>query len=85
MFLELLVKKINKANRFVTKLLSHFATSLSLWNFIFFFSSEILRVIDSLQLTAVKKVATPADWKVITFARVMSRLVDVPWGVSGAQ
>ncbi|KAK2713557.1 peroxiredoxin-6-like [Artemia franciscana] len=24
---------------------------------------EILRVIDSLQLTAVKKVATPADWK----------------------
>ena len=26
--------------------------------------SEILRVIDSLQLTAYKKVATPADWKV---------------------
>ena len=24
---------------------------------------EILRVIDSLQLTATKKVATPADWK----------------------
>ena len=26
--------------------------------------SEILRVVDSLQLTAEKKVATPADWKV---------------------
>jgi len=26
--------------------------------------SEILRVIDSIQLTATKKVATPADWKV---------------------
>ena len=26
--------------------------------------SEILRVIDSLQLTARKKVATPVDWKV---------------------
>ncbi|XP_067662403.1 1-Cys peroxiredoxin-like [Haliotis asinina] len=25
--------------------------------------SEILRVIDSLQLTATKKVATPGDWK----------------------
>lgn len=25
---------------------------------------EILRVVDSLQLTAGKKVATPADWKV---------------------
>ena len=25
--------------------------------------SEILRVVDSLQLTAVKKVATPVDWK----------------------
>ena len=24
---------------------------------------EVLRVIDSLQLTAVKKVATPADWQ----------------------
>ena len=24
---------------------------------------EVLRVIDSLQLTAVKKVATPADWR----------------------
>ena len=31
---------------------------------IFFYCSEILRVIDSLQLTAIKKVATPADWKV---------------------
>jgi hypothetical protein len=30
-----------------------------------FFSSEILRVVDSLQLTAHKKVATPADWEVI--------------------
>jgi len=27
------------------------------------FFSEILRVIDSLQLTAYKKVATPADWE----------------------
>ena len=26
--------------------------------------SELLRVIDSLQLTATKKVATPADWEV---------------------
>jgi len=26
--------------------------------------SEILRVIDSLKLTARKKVATPVDWKV---------------------
>ena len=26
--------------------------------------SEIVRVIDSLQLTAYKKVATPANWKV---------------------
>lgn len=26
--------------------------------------SEILRVVDSLQLTASKKVATPVDWKV---------------------
>lgn len=26
--------------------------------------SEIIRVLDSLQLTATKKVATPADWKV---------------------
>ena len=31
---------------------------------IFFYCSEILRVIDSLQLTAIKKVATPADWNV---------------------
>ena len=30
----------------------------------FFLSSELLRVIDSLQLTATKKVATPADWEV---------------------
>lgn len=28
---------------------------------------EILRVIDSLQLTAQKKVATPVDWKVNNF------------------
>lgn len=28
---------------------------------------EILRAIDSLQLTATKKVATPVDWKVETF------------------
>lgn len=27
--------------------------------------NEILRVIDSLQLTAEKKVATPVDWKVV--------------------
>jgi hypothetical protein len=30
----------------------------------FFFSSEILRAVDSLQLTEKKRVATPADWKV---------------------
>jgi hypothetical protein len=29
-----------------------------------FFTSEILRVVDSLQLTEMKKVATPVDWKV---------------------
>ena len=32
--------------------------------FVFNSSSELLRVIDSLQLTATKKVATPADWEV---------------------
>jgi len=31
---------------------------------LFFFPSEILRAVDSLQLTEKKKVATPADWKV---------------------
>lgn len=30
--------------------------------------SEILRVIDSVQLTESHKVATPVDWKVILFA-----------------
>lgn len=35
------------------------------------FFSEILRVIDSLQLTAVKQVATPADWKVSFFAEII--------------
>ena len=32
----------------------------------YFFYSEIIRVLDSLQLTAEKKVATPANWKVNT-------------------
>lgn len=31
-----------------------------------FFRSELLRVVDSLQLTANNKVATPADWEVST-------------------
>ena len=39
----------------------HFAFSLSL-NLIWIFD-EILRVIDSLQLTANYQVATPVDWK----------------------
>ena len=34
------------------------------FKFLSYICSEILRVIDSLQLTATKKVATPADWKV---------------------
>lgn len=33
---------------------------------------ELLRVIDSLQLTAQKKVATPVDWKV----RLQSLMAD---------
>ena len=34
-------------------------------NWLFYFAcSELLRVIDSLQLTATKQVATPADWEV---------------------
>jgi hypothetical protein len=33
-------------------------------SFLLFFLSEILRAIDSLQLTEKKRVATPADWKV---------------------
>lgn len=37
---------------------------LSFILFLLFVTSEILRVVDSLQLTATKKVATPADWKV---------------------
>jgi len=37
-------------------------------NLVFYYiSSEILRVVDSLQLTATKKVATPANWKVCRF------------------
>ena len=32
---------------------------------VFVLCSEILRVIDSLQLAACKKVATPANWKVL--------------------
>ena len=32
--------------------------------------SEILRVVDSLQLTANKKVATPADWKVSAIVQI---------------
>ena len=32
---------------------------------VFSVHSEILRVVDSLQLTATKKVATPANWQVI--------------------
>lgn len=35
-------------------------------NYYFFIvSSEILRVVDSMQLTDKKKVATPVDWKVV--------------------
>jgi len=37
---------------------------------------EILRVIDSLQLTAVKKVATPADWKAGDDCMVVPSLSD---------
>jgi len=34
-------------------------------------SSELLRVIDSLQMTATKKVATPADWEVRMTKKVL--------------
>lgn len=34
---------------------------------------EILRVVDSLQLTAYKKVATPVDWKVRKGAKLAAR------------
>lgn len=34
---------------------------------------EILRVVDSLQLTAYKKVATPVDWKVRRGAELVCR------------
>lgn len=34
---------------------------------------EILRVVDSLQLTAYKKVATPVDWKVRSRAKLTAR------------
>jgi thioredoxin-dependent peroxiredoxin len=37
---------------------------------------EILRVIDSLQLTATKSVATPADWKVGDDAIILASLSD---------
>jgi len=38
-----------------------------------FVSSEILRVVDSLQLTANHQVATPADWQVGIFATCLFR------------
>jgi thioredoxin-dependent peroxiredoxin len=37
---------------------------------------EILRVIDSLQLTATKSVATPADWKVGDQAIILASISD---------
>ena len=45
-----------------------YAVSLYLWCVSVFVHcvcfSEVLRVLDSLQLTATKKVATPVDWRV---------------------
>lgn len=38
---------------------------------------ELLRVIDSLQLTAKKKVATPVDWKVNIKARQKNIINEV--------
>jgi hypothetical protein len=53
--------------------------------FMFIFYSEILRAVDSLQLTEKNKVATPADWKVrvININHIYSRTssaVDVWYG-----
>lgn len=42
---------------------------------------ELLRVIDSLQLTAQKKVATPVDWKVHHLNRVFVQ--SVAWLIMG--
>lgn len=39
--------------------------------YLFSSSSELLRVIDSLQMTATKKVATPADWQVRMTKKVL--------------
>lgn len=39
------------------------------------FSSEILRVLDALQLTDKNKVATPADWKVLFYETI----IEYPW------
>ena len=38
--------------------------------------SEILRVIDSVQLTAKFKVATPADWQVYIYEDKLMNLVN---------
>lgn len=40
---------------------------------------ELLRVIDSLQLTAKKKVATPVDWKVKPGKKYYQR--DIQWEI----
>ena len=48
--------------------------------------SEILRVIDSLQLTAYKKVATPANWQVGTwYTHKEDWVLAVVGGVRGLQ
>lgn len=39
--------------------------------YLFSSTSELLRVIDSLQMTASKKVATPADWEVRMTEKVL--------------
>ena len=42
--------------------------------------SEILRVVDSLQLTVNKKVATPADWKVhMTHTVLCDTILPTEW------
>ena len=58
----------------LTNGISRIATHINVWVIdtvscvLIVLCSEILRVIDSLQLTAYKKVATPANWTVICYS-----------------
>lgn len=50
----------------------HFATMMNI------FSSEILRIIDSVQMTDSHKVATPVDWKVSENRTILSADNSMP-------